>query len=121
MLVAEAREVYLASLDINDGEIGEGWYVLGARIAALHLKCKNAPEFEEHCQTIGISPRTGYYIIQVYQVLRRLRIQPPAGISWRKLAEIIPVLQWKNHEKLFRLCREHPQREIIEIVKNWKR
>ena len=121
ILVEKAKTAFLASRDANDGEIGNGWYDLGKYLAAMHLKCRGAEDFEKHCETIGIAPRTGYYIVATYRVFFRLRIKPPDGISWRKLGELVPVLRWENREKLFRLCREYPREEIVEIVKNWRR
>lgn len=115
------EELILQAKLVNNDTGEEKWYPLGALIEKINHKSRDTDAFKATCTEIGIQWRQGFYLIALYRHFRHHDLQPPKGISWRTLIEVTLVLNWKNQDKIFALCREKKRSELREIINSWPR
>src|SRR3990167_670105 len=85
-----------------------------------YYKLLGHENLDGYSASLGMSKRTVEYFASIDRRFRELGIEP-AGLTWTKAREILPIINEKNKEEWIEKAKTMPIRELIEEVKAHKK
>src|SRR3990167_5719288 len=103
--------------------IEENFMLLAATLREMldgeYYKLLGYENIDGYSASLGMSKRTVEYFASIDRRFRELGIEP-AGLTWTKAREILPIINEKNKDEWIEKAKTMPIRELIEEVKAYK-
>lgn len=104
------------SAQVKGLKLETDWLKIGSILRHLINRMKR-DKYKELLGNIDISDRTAFYLVAIVTRLHTQMIKVPEGLSWRKLAEVAPLINYDNHKIIFSKILSHTREELIEMKK----
>lgn len=93
------------------------WLEMGRILKILGTRMTRE-KYKEVLIQIDLSDRTAAYLVATATRLDAQIIKVPAGVGWRKMAEVAPVITYENQAIIFGKVLSHTREELIEMKKS---
>jgi hypothetical protein len=92
------------------------WFELGQELYKIEKAARRSGSFAAIAEALGYQGRTAYHLARVAKTLDRFELTPPPSIGWRKLADVIGLLDADNYEEIFTICSESTREELAVFM-----
>ena len=94
----------------------ENWSELGRQLYKIERASKKKGTFQGICEALGLAGRTGYYMAKIMRKLDQLDVEPPEGLGWTTLKDVVELLNADNYEDVFEKCQTLSKKELAEYM-----
>lgn len=94
------------------------WFQEGKELDKLQLEFADYREFQKVIRERGISPRTAYYLIEIYRLFTNtLKETPPPDVDWRRIVAVKDILTKYNMGQILTFCRANSRPKVEMAIK----